>query len=97
MSRTLTPEEEKKLLDEFEKMLSDFDDDSDDDFGTFDFGIPTYPHDEDLGYPDTPPPIPKEALSPNTCKHEKTKKVFYTTKEAYIMCVSCKEDLGDAQ
>ena len=100
MSRTLTPEEEKSLFDAFEKMLSDFDggeeEEEEDDFGTFDFNFPIFPYDEDLEYPSEPPPIPQEALGKNTCKHEKTKKVFYTDKEAYIMCINCKEDLGDA-
>lgn len=85
--------DEEKLLEEFEKMLEQ------EDFSTFDpdFNYPVFPDSLDLEYPEEPPPIPKKAKKEKDgCKHEKTKKVYYTQNKAYIMCLKCKADLGDA-
>ena len=86
--------DEEKLLEEFEKMLND-----QEDFGTYDsdFVYPVFPDFEDLEYPEYPPVIEDDEDDDDKCKHKKTKKVFYTDMKAYIMCVDCKADLGDAE
>ena len=96
MSDSMT-DAEKKLLEEFEAMLNESDDQ--DDFGYFDpdFIYPAFPDSSDLELPDEPPPIPKEALKKDKCEHKETKKVYITNMTAYIMCKSCKADLGDAE
>ena len=96
MSDSMT-DAEKKLLEEFEAMLNESDDQ--DDFGYFNpnFIYPYYPNDDDLEYPDEPPPIPKEALKKDKCDHKETKKVYISNTMAYIMCKACKADLGDAK
>lgn len=64
MSNHLTQDEIDELLAEFEKMLEDDDDDCDD-FGLY--GLPKFPRQEDLEYPDEPPPIPKEVIKELKC------------------------------
>lgn len=85
MSDNIT-EQEKKLLEEFEKMLEEKDDD---DFGFF---IPgnqlNYPSEEDLEYPDEPPPLPKEV----ECKHKNRKKVVISANLKYWLCKDCGAD-----
>lgn len=61
MPNNLTQEEIDELLDAFEKMLED----DEEDFGYY--GIPKYPNKQDLNYPDEPPPIPKEARKKIKC------------------------------
>ena len=73
MSNNLTPEEIDELLAEFEKMLEE-DSEDEDDFGFYQ--IPMFPSQEDLKYPDEPPPLPKEARKKEkikcNCGMEKT-------------------------
>ncbi len=107
MSRTLTKDQEKQLLKEFEEMLDNggnsekFNNlklDSNGDIVLFDdeedFGtFAVYPSGVNEEYPeDTPPPIPEE----NGCKHEKRKVVWISNNMKYLYCPSCKSDLGDA-
>ena len=96
MSDPLT-DEERILIEEFEKILSESDDE--DDFGFFDTdnAYPAYPDLSDLDLPDLPPPILKEAIEEDECEHKDTKKVYITNMKAYIMCKTCKADLGDAE
>jgi hypothetical protein len=78
---------DEDLLKAFEEMLDsmdDFDFEFEDDGG---YGIiHSYPKDEDLEYPDEPPPIPKEL-----CKHEnKEKKPLFNS--FYYKCKDCGEE-----
>lgn len=84
MSNSLS---EKELLEEFEKILNENDDD--DDFGFF---CPAMPPDKDLEYPDEePPPVPKEVK----CDH-KDRYINEAGGKKFYVCPDCKADLGDA-
>ena len=58
MSDNLKQKDIDDLLAEFEKMLKENEEDEDD-FGFYQ--LPIFPSQEDLEYPDEPPPIPEKA------------------------------------
>jgi hypothetical protein len=92
--KSLTPEQQK-LLEEFEEMLNQYDEE---DLGFY--GLTATKEWDFFDYDEEPPPLPvyeetefKEET--NKCKHLKTKIVFYTQAKACVICEDCKEDLGD--
>lgn len=110
MSRTLTAEQEKELLKQFEEMLDgtgsaetfnntvrDIKLDENGDIVLFD-------DEEDFGtfatYPSGVnseyPDDPPPVPKESGCKHEKKKVVWISNNMKYLYCPSCKADLGDA-
>ena len=89
MYNAMTEEEQQKLLEEFEKMLNETQEDQED-FGFFD---PSYPSYEDLEYPEFPPVIEKKGEEKKECEHENKYLNKPIGNMQYWYCPDCKEEV----